>query len=163
MASSDYGLIVKRNGEIVENNFCNDVYAYHIVSDKDYEVYVYKNLIGMRADKNIDICGLNRRYNLLCNEDINKNKKIVWINSSYWTVYPIIKFRYKFTIGDINFNLKRIENGDRFYLRFKFNNVLYEIVYGYLIESNMEIEKWHDLKCLSNRCRNFIRNWVNKL
>lgn len=162
MAFIDYGLIVKKNNEIVENNFCDDVYAYHIVNDKDCEVYVYKNSIGIRTDKNINICDLNRKYNLLCNEVINENKKIIWINLSFWTVYPIIKYRYKFTIGDIDFDLKRIENGDRFYLRFGFNSNLYEVVYGYLIESNTQIDKWYDVKCLSNKCRNFIRNWVRK-
>lgn len=165
MASSDYGLIVKKNGKIVkeiENRFCDNVYAYHIASNKDLAIYVYKNLIKIRTNKTVNINDLMNKYNIVCAEEISNNKQIVWIYSGYWRVYPIIKYRYKFTINNIDFNIKRIENGDRFYLRFRFDGDLYEIVYGYLIENDTDVDNWYDVKYLSNRCRNFIKNWVNR-
>ena len=132
MASCDFGLIVKKNGKIIEDieeNFWNEsLYGYRICGDDNFMIGIYKDCLKIHTNQNINVNNLGNKYGDMFITEADYYPQTFWFAVSYWSVYPIIKYRYKFTINNIDFDIKRIENGDRFYLRFRFDGNLYEIV-----------------------------------
>ena len=141
MASCDFGLIVKKNGKIIEDieeNFWNEsLYGYRICGDDNFMIGIYKDCLKIHTNQNINVNNLGNKYGDMFITEADYYPQTFWFAVSYWSVYPIIKYRYKFTINNIDFDIKRIEN-------------------------DTGVDNWYDVKHLSNRCKNFIRNWVNR-
>lgn len=115
MAYIDYGVLIKKNKEIISNH--EDM----ITLDNGINIrFYYLNII----------IGKNKNYN-----------KDLWLHDleSYKTKYPYKKYRMKKDICDIKIDSKRIDEEGRYYTIIKYKNDLYEVIHGYGIDKNLDL------------------------
>lgn len=156
MAMIDYGVIAKKNGKVVTTDFftpmidtldfeceednrgklLKDNYFVYL-GDKDFFVAIYKGIINIYKNKNELI-------------------DTIWDIDNYATTWEETKFRYKPTINGINFDIKRFDDGNRYKVRFYYKGDLYEAIYGYGVD--LDINLWYNLK---NKDKIKIERWIN--
>lgn len=155
MAMSDYGVIAKKNGKVLNNKIftpMEDTLGFSVSKDnrgKDIE----GNYFIYLGDKDLYIAV----YKGLFNVYINKNEFIETILDidNYKTNDYYTKYRYKTNINGIEFDIKRLYDNHRYYLRFTYKGDLYEVLYGYGVDCN--IDYWYDMsKNLKRRLERFV-------
>ena len=144
MAMIDYGVIAKKNGKLLttemftpmidtlgfeceqDDRGCSLEGNYFVyLGDKDFFVGIYKGTINIfkNTNKFVDRIGNIGEY------------AINWYET---------KFHYKRTVNGIIFDIKRLDNSNRYKLRFYYKNDLFEAIYGYGVD--VDINQWYDLK-----------------
>lgn len=138
MAASDYGVIVKHKGKIINKElytsmeetlgFSNQdnelMFSKHFIylGDADFYIGVYKNFIDVYM--------------------YGKRLKRIYDLDQY--TYKGTKYRYKVNIGKAYFSIRRLDKSNRYYLRWYYRDHLYEIIYGYGVDLNLDY--WYGLK-----------------
>lgn len=124
MAIFDYGSIVKINNKLVQNDMFMDM----------------KKAVGYSIEHVTDLYGTKMR-----------------INESFFSYEgrKYKKYTHKEKINDVNLTIKRIKRNqqgiNRYKLRFWYKNNLYEAIYGYGVD--LDINLWYDL---TNRERHYL-------
>lgn len=159
MAMLDYGVIAKKNGKILNNklftsmektlgfkvesdnrgrDIAGDYFLY--IGDEDLYIAIYKGLFNVYKEK-------NKFVDTVFDIDYYKT-------NDYYT-----KYRHRTTIENVEFDIKRIYDNNRYYLRFTYKGDLYEVLYGYGVDCN--IEYWYDMSPnLKRRLERFIGKQV---
>ena len=155
MAMIDYGVIAKKNGVVLNDRMFTEMKEtlgfevekddkgydvkdnYFIyLGDKDFYIAIYKGMLKVFKDE-------------------NKHIKTIWDIDNYASNVCETKHRYKVTIEDVEFDIKRIRDNNRYYLRFTYKGDLYEAMYGYGVDC--DIEYWYDMSPnLKRRVERFI-------
>lgn len=155
MAIIDYGVIAKKNKEIVtkelftkmentlgfsiektnDGNIINGNYFIYL-GDKEFYVGIYKTCIKVFSDNKCigDIYGLYH-------EDYIRGTK----------------YSHKEVINGVEFNIKRIDENNRFYGCFSYKGDFYEFIYGYGVDIDLDL--WYDKNNKAmNKARRFYKN-----
>lgn len=114
MAYNDYGVLIKKNKQIISDH--DDCIRINNLNVRFY----YKNIIiGDSEDYHDDL----------------------WFHDleSYTEKYPYKKYRMKKDIRDIKIDSKRLDNRDSYYTVVICGGDMYEIIHGYGIDSNFNL------------------------
>mgnify|MGYP000918743794 CR=1 FL=1 len=161
MAMMDYGVIAKKNGKIINNDLFTDMKDtlgfecekdnrgkqlngnYFIyLGDEDFFIAFYKGMFNVFKDRNKLIDTIL---------DIDAYVPLELIR------YPIKKYRYKRIIDNVEFDIKRLDEGNRYKVRFYYKKDLYEVIYGYGVD--LDIKSWYDLtQSTKNKVLQFLNN-----
>lgn len=154
MSMVDYGVIAKKNGKVVtESLFTNmkdtmgisiekaengrfiDGNYFVFLGDRDFYVGIYKGTITI----------------------FNDNKQIHFIPDLYHPDWiKGTKYRHKETVNGVNFDIKRIDNGNRYYGKFTYKGDYYEFIYGYGVDINMD--HWYNKSTKAmNKVKRFMK------
>lgn len=131
MAYNDYGVIIKKNKQIVSNDDCIRINNMNVR-------FYYKNvIIGDSEDYHNDL----------------------WFHDleSYVGKYPYKKYRMKKDVKNVKIDSKRLDNGDRYYTVITYGGDMYEIIHGYGIDSNFDLVHDKNNK-LMNKLNRFIKD-----
>lgn len=155
MAMMDYGVIAKINGKIVtkslftpmkdtmgisiekaDNGSLIDGNEFVFLGDRDFYIGIYKGYITI----------------------YNNTKVIHYISDLYHPDWiKGIKYRHKETVNGVEFDIKRIDKGNRYYGRFIYKENCYEFIYGYGVD--VDIDCWYDKSNrVINKVERFYRN-----
>lgn len=136
MAIIDYGAIAKKNKKIITKSLftkMKDTLGFSIeksecgkqiegnyfvyLGDRDFYVGIYKGTLVFFSD--------NKVIGTICNlyhEDGIRGKK----------------YSHKETINGVEISIKRLDEGNRYYGRFAYKGDLYEFIYGYGVDINLD-------------------------
>jgi len=128
MAYSDYGVVVKKNGKIINKDVfipmaetigvsykkSRDGYPidgeyFIFIGDKDFYIGIYKGMLSVYS----------------------KNEKICVIGDLNHYAIKGTKYSYETTVNGVKLAIKRVGEGHRYILRFHYKNDFYEALYGY--------------------------------
>lgn len=155
MAMVDYGVIAKINGKIVTKSLFTpmkdtmgisiekaddgttiDGNHFVFLGDRDFYIGIYKGCITIYNDTK----------NIHCISDLWHPD---WIKGT--------KYRHKESVNGIEFDIKRIDEGNRYYGRFIYKGNCYEFIYGYGVDE--DIDYWYDKNNkMMNKVKRFYRN-----
>lgn len=152
MAVCDYGVLVKKNGVIINKDLFTPMEETLGFVNKDDSLFFNKHFIYLGdADLYIGI------YKNFIDVYKNKTEKVIRIyDLNHYTNYESTKYRYKTKIEGINFNIRRLDEGNRYFLRFHYKNDLYEIIYGYGVA--FSINYWEGL---TPKLKRWVENFIN--
>lgn len=135
MAKSDYGVIAKKDGKLVTTAFFTPMlhtlgtvfeqtpdgrgiegHYFVYLGEPDFYVAIYKGMLGVFSQNQplVHLSGLEDSPSL-----------------------PYQTYRYRTTIQGVDLDIKRLDDGHRYYLRFWYNHHCYEAIYGYGIDQNL--------------------------
>ena len=157
MAMIDYGVVAKKNGKILTTDFFTDMKDalgfsieksdcgepiegnyFTYLGDRDFYVGIYKGMLSFFSGNKF-IGGIYDLYH----EDGVRGKK----------------YRHKETINGIEIDIKRLDEGNRYYGRFVYKGDLYEFIYGYGVD--LDINKFYGKNNkLMNKVNRFMRNEI---
>lgn len=172
MSSIDYGSIVKKNGKVIQTEHYQDMMKsvgfeieelkdnyFSYIGDEDMLVCVYKGVLTIythipNIDKKDTIYNLytHVRYNGKLKDD-GYMDSIQIKEIGYGFMFDKIR-RYKFSINNVDFDIRRIDNGHRYSLRFWYKGILYECLYGYGVDVYRDM--WYGK---SKKLNNFLNRW----
>lgn len=154
MAMVDYGVIAKKNGEVVTESFFTnmkdtmgisiektengrfiDGNYFVFLGDRDFYVGIYKGTIAI----------------------FNDNKQIHFIPDLYHPYWiKGTKYRHKEIVNGVDFDIKRIDEGNRYYGKFTYKGDYYEFIYGYGVDINMDC--WYNKSTKAmNKFKRFMK------
>lgn len=136
MAYIDYGVLIKKNKQIIKE---------------------HDDMITLDNGINVGFYYLN--ITIGNNEDYHKD---LWFRDleSYTAKYPYEKYRMKKNIYGIKIDSKRIDNKERYYTIIKYKNDLYEVIHGWGIDENFDLIYSKTNKLMSKLNR-FMRDTTN--
>lgn len=154
MAMIDYGVIAKKNGKIVTKSLFTDMKDTMGISIEKSEngKFINGNYFVFLGDRDFYV-GIYKGTITVFNDD----KQIHFISdlyNPYWIKGK--KYRHKETINGIDFDIKRIDEGNRYYGRFTYNGDYYEFIYGYGVDTN--IDHWYNK---STKAMNKVKRFMN--
>lgn len=180
MAYSDYGSVVKKNGEIIQNEMFMDMkkaVGFRINSiKKSYKETVYKDDENYKPhtpkhyDYKLRIDG--EYFSYIGDEDlllciykcgivfISHGRVIKYINDMEedYNYFWWERKSFNFEVKNVKFHMKRLaDDRNRYRLRFFYKGDLYEVLYGYGVDVNKNI--WYDV---TPKERRYIDKWFSK-
>lgn len=156
MAMIDYGVIAKKNkrhiktdglftamidtlGFSIEKDNCGDIVDgnyFLFLGDRDLYIGIYKESITF----------FNDNY---CLGRLRGLPKEPYIKGKKYSHCEVVK--------GVEFNIKRIDEGNRYYCSFSYKCDFYEFIYGYGVDT--DIEYWYDKNNKAmNKVKRFYRN-----
>lgn len=161
MAASDYGVIAKKNGKIINTDIFTPMYntlgffddlaslKYFIcLGDEHFYVGIYKFAIDIY--KNNERIG--RVYDLYYYTISSQGDNY----SDSGRILAQYKYKCKIEINGVTLEIKRLFCDDKYYLKFRYKEDLYEVVYGYGVAS--KIENWYGL---TPKVKKLFNNFIN--
>ena len=157
MAIIDYGVIAKKNKKILTKDLftpMEDTLGFSIeksecgrqiegnyfvyLGDKDFYIGIHKGTLVFFSDNKV----IGNIYDLYHEEGI-KGKK----------------YSHKEIINGVEINIKRLDEGNRYYGSFSYRGDFYEFIYGYGVDTNLEY--WYDKNNKAmNKAKRFYRNTI---
>ena len=106
---------------------------------------VDKNFFAYAGDENFTVAVYKTQTVF-----VNKDKSI---NTVYWFPFNHMVKHHTFKVNgkSVRIHIKRIANSEQLYMRFIYKNDVYEIVYGYGIDSNQKTWNRVKYKYISNK------------
>lgn len=130
MAYIDYGVLIKKNKQIIKEH--DDEIFVNGMNIKFY----YKNII------------------IGNNEDYHKD---LWFHDlESYVKYPYKKYRMIKDVCGIKIDSKRIDEEDRYYTIIKYKNDLYEVIHGWGIDKNFDLI-YRKTNKLMNKLNRFMK------
>lgn len=137
MAIIDYGVIAKKNKKIVTTELftkMEDTLGFSI-EKTDEGNYIDGNYFVYLGDKEFYV-GIYKT----CIIAFSGNKRIGGIYGLYHDSYTKgTKYSHKETINGVEFNIKRIDENERYYGCFSYKGDFYEFVYGYGVDIDLDL------------------------
>lgn len=155
MAMVDYGVIAKKNGKVVTTDlFTKMIDTLGVEYEFDTEGrYIKDNYFVFLGDAEFYVAIYKESLYIF-----NKNRHIdtIYYLDYYANTRKGKKFRYKTTINGITFDIKRFDDGYRYIVRFRYKGDVYEAIYGYGVD--LDINNWYDLK---HKDKIRLQRWLN--
>lgn len=137
MAMMDYGVIAKKDGHLVTTDFFtpmmdtlgtvfeqtpdgDEINGHYFVylGEPDFYIGIYKGMLGI----------------------FSQNERLAHLSELESSPFlPYKTYRYRTTIRGVQLDIKRLDEGHRYYLRFWYNHHCYEAIYGYGIDQNLSL------------------------
>jgi len=144
MAMVDYGAVLKKNGIVIHrDDFFMDMqeavgFTIDSLIDEDgYDYQINDNYFVYIGDEELLICVYKTQLLIISNNKVIH--RVFETNIDSYSMHD--KFRLKFEVNGIKFDIKRIGNESKYYLRYWYKNNLFECIYGYGIDNN--IKDWY--------------------
>jgi len=144
MAMVDYGAVLKKNGIVIHrNDFFMDMqkalgFTIDKIQDKDsYDYQINGNYFVYIGDEELLICVYKTQLLIISNNKIIH--RVFGANVDSYSMHD--KFRLKFEINGVKFDIKRISYGNIYLLRFWYKGNLYECIYGYGVDNS--VKNWY--------------------
>lgn len=140
MAAIDYGVLVKINGVLreTEGNMRKSV-GYTLEYAKNPDVKIKDNFSAYIGDREFTVC-ISKRGNLC----ILKGSCIIY--QVYWGFYLGMddwyhgkKYARELKVDDVIIRIRRLYDQNRYKLRFWYKGSLYECLYGYGVDSDVNL------------------------
>lgn len=122
MAEIDYGTIIKKNGEI-NTSTCG----------------IPEELFG---DEQLRV-ELHRWGARFVYSNNNKPETLNWVANDCFGPYSYARYSWHFNVNGVRVDVRRMHCAGRFKMRFFVNNDLYEFIWGYGVDP--DINAWYDL------------------
>ena len=146
MAMIDYGAVAKKNGIVINRGqyFMDMETSVGFILDslkgvKNEIEHIRENWFVYFGDKELLVCIYKTQILVICNGEIKEH--IYRMNDDYLSFK---KYRLKFSVNNVDFDIKKINDSPRYYVRFWYKNDLYECIYGYGVDS--DINQWYGLE-----------------
>ena len=160
MAIVDYGAVLKKNGVVLHrNDFFMDMQkavGFTINSLKDengYDHQINNNHFVYIGDEELLICVYKTQLLIISNNKIIH--RVYGANVDSYSIHD--KFRLKFEVNGIKFDIKRISYSNMYLLRFWYKRNLYECIYGYGVDNS--VKNWYYNNNRERRiAKEFFRN-----
>jgi len=160
MAMVDYGAVLKKNGIVIHrNDFFMDMqkavgFTINKIQDKDgYDYQINDNYFVYIGDEELLICVYKTQLLIISNNKIIH--RVFGANVDSYNIHD--KFRLKFKVNGIKFDIKRISYGNMYLLRFWYKGSLYECIYGYGVDNSLK--NWYYNNNRERRiAREFFKN-----
>jgi len=160
MAMVDYGAVLKKNGIVIHrDDFFMDMqkavgFTIDSLIDEDgYNYQINGNYFVYIGDKELLICVYKTQLLIISNNKIVN--RVFGANVDSYSIHD--KFRLKFEVNGIKFDIKRISYGNMYLLRFWYKGNLYECIYGYGVDNSLK--NWYYNNNRERRiAKNFFKN-----
>ena len=160
MAMVDYGAVLKKNGIVIHrDDFFMDMqkavgFTIDSLIDEDgYNYQINGNYFVYIGDKELLICVYKTQLLIISNNKIVN--RVFGANVDSYSIHD--KFRLKFEVNGIKFDIKRISYGNMYLLRFWYKGNLYECIYGYGVDNS--VKNWYYNNNRERRiAKEFFRN-----
>lgn len=171
MASLDYGCIIKKNGTIITGD---DVFT-DPINTIGFTNKTVENCHACCGDKDLIFC-FRKDYLCVYDGDINEVLYVGYHDWHYYSMYEtdidsqeeyeryqrekavsydIYSLQRK--VNDIELNFKRLDRGNRYKLRFWYKGDLYEVIYGYGVDTNLKY-----FYGLADNKKAYIKKWLSQ-
>lgn len=155
MAMIDYGVIAKQNKRVINTELFTDMKdTLGFSIEKDTEGYVIEgNYFLFLGDRDLYIGiykeGITFFSDNYCLGRLRGLPKEPYIRGKKYSHCEVVK--------GVEFNIKRIDEGNRYYCSFSYKGDFYEFIYGYGVDT--DIEYWYDKNNKAmNKVKRFYRN-----
>lgn len=175
MAMLDYGSIVKKNGKIIQEDLFMDmkktvgfelekakrkskVVKYNSDTNiyietgeiKEDYINVKDNFFSYMGDEELLVCVYKGILTFISNGDVIKTV----FDLQEPVDVPYKKHRMTFIINNTEIKIKRLYDNNRYLVRFWYKGDLYECIYGYGVDLNLNY--WYNL---TKKEKNFLNKW----
>ena len=168
MAMIDYGCLIKKNGKLIAGQdifteaiktvgFTNDVLnnCHACCGDKDLVFWFYKDFMRVYDSEMKELLSVGydswNYYSCYRNDSMTLK--------DYEREKMVMHQRYSLEkeVNGIKLKFKRLDEGNRYKLRFWYKNDLYEVIYGYGVDNNLDY-----FYGLAENKKAYIRKWLGE-